>query len=353
MIDSVLADIEEKMLNKEADRVNNIPYDLPKLSNIFPMFIKGMYSCITSNPSVGKTTLLNALVFSAIKNAIINKIPLKVMWFALEDGRDKVVFSLISWLLYEKYKIRIGYLELNSYTSVPLKKEILNKIKDLSSEIELYLSYLIIDEDNSNPTGIYNTIKKHAEEHKHVKKVEKVIGTERRLVFEKTEYEGYVIIVLDHISMLSLEAGCPTLRDSMLRWSKYVKDYITLKFNYCVLNVHQQQAAAENVDHFKAGRIIPTQDKLADAPVLGRDYRMILGVYYPAKYNVTEELGYDITALNENYRSLYIIKNSFGEANKALGVWFDGACSNVKELPKASEFHEMKKIYDYKKSLVK
>jgi replicative DNA helicase len=198
MLEKVLEDINKKMVNKEQGKFNNIPYDLQKLNSVFPLFVKGMYSCITSNPSVGKTTLLNYLVFTAIRNAINHKIPFKVFWFALEDGADKVISSLISWLLFERFKLRVGFLELNSFTDKPLSRDVQTKIIELQPELKLYLSYLTIDEDNSNPTGMYNVLKKYALEQGHVTMVKKQFGAETRMVFETVPSETTVLVVTDH-----------------------------------------------------------------------------------------------------------------------------------------------------------
>lgn len=349
MFKLVKAKIIKNAENKERGIDNHLKYDLNKLCNLVPLFVKGMYSCITANPSVGKTTLLNYILFTAIRNAIKTNKKVKILWFALEDGKEKIICSLASWLLYEVYNDRVGYLELNSFGDKPLSKDTIKKLEELEPLIDQYLSYIEIDEDTSNPTGMYNIVKKYAEEAGHIRRVKKKFGNEERDVFDAVENDETVIVVVDHCSILSPEKDCPTLRDSMLRWSHYCKQYITVKFNYCVLNVHQQQAAAENVEHFKAGRIIPTQDKLADAPVMGRDYRMILGLFYPHKYEMKQELGYDITILKESFRSIYIIKNTFGESNKAVGVWFDGACSMIRELPRSTEYEAMKKVYQSKK----
>jgi hypothetical protein len=345
--------VREKIIknasNKEQGIENHLKYDLHKLCNLVPLFVKGMYSCITANPSVGKTTLLNYILFTTIRNAIKSDKKLKIIWFALEDGEEKIICALASWLLYETYGDKIGYLELNSFGDKALSKDILNKLEEIEPLIDQYLSYLQIDDDTSNPTGMYNIVKQHAVECGHIRKVKKKFGNEERDVFESVDNDDTVIVVTDHVSLLSNERDCLTLRDSMLKWSHYCKQYITVKFNYCVLNVHQQQAAAENVEHFKNGRIIPTQDKLADAPVMGRDYRMIIGLFYPHKYDIKQELGYDIITLKESYRSIYIIKNTFGESNKAVGTWFDGSCSLIRELPKSSEYDKMKHIYAKKK----
>jgi len=344
----------EKILSNRENKIkkifNAIPYCFSKLNNYFPIFTKGTYAAITANPSVGKTQVWKSLVFSAIENCIQYNIDAKFIVCLLEESKHEFECSVISYLLNKHYGIRLGYLDLNSFTDrilTTIELEAIFKASELSKQ---YLEYFVIEDEISHPTGIFMLVKNYMLENNLIKKQERKLDDGKTVEQWTPCGKQHVIVIVDHVSELDLESGCPTLRDSMLKWNKYAATVLTKHYDCTVINIHQQQAAAENVEHLKNNRIVPSQDKLADAPVMSRSYKMILGIFYPARYGITEFLNYDITHLGNYFRSLHVIKNRFGQANIETGIFFDGACTDLRELPKPHE-KTIQQVYSHIKNL--
>ena len=78
---------------------------------------------------------------------------------------------------------------------------------------------------------------------------------------------------------------------------------------------------------------------------------IVLGLFSPSRFGITEYFGYDITILKDHIRFLEVIVNRNGEMGGILPLWFDGAVCDFKELPKPDDKQEMTKIYNYCKSL--
>lgn len=78
---------------------------------------------------------------------------------------------------------------------------------------------------------------------------------------------------------------------------------------------------------------------------------IVLGLFSPIRFGITEYFGYDITVLKDHIRFLEVIVNRNGEMGGILPLWFDGAVCDFKELPKADDNTAMQKVYNYCKNL--
>lgn len=78
---------------------------------------------------------------------------------------------------------------------------------------------------------------------------------------------------------------------------------------------------------------------------------IVLGLFSPIRFGITEYFGYDITILKDHIRFLEVIVNRNGEMGGILPLWFDGAVCDFKELPKADDTASLQKWYNYCKNL--
>ena len=78
---------------------------------------------------------------------------------------------------------------------------------------------------------------------------------------------------------------------------------------------------------------------------------IVLGLFSPARFGITEYFGYDITQLKDHIRFLEVIVNRNGEMGGILPLWFDGAVCDFKELPKPDDKTNLDRVYQYCKNL--
>ena len=52
--------------------------------------------------------------------------------------------------------------------------------------------------------------------------------------------------------------------------------------------------SGENNDNFKLGRLEPSEAKLGDNKIIGRDYMVTLGLFNPAKFGIQNYLKYNM-----------------------------------------------------------
>jgi hypothetical protein len=156
---------------------------------------------------------------------------------------------------------------------------------------------------------------------------------------------------VDHLSLLEPEKG-ESLHSTMgLMSSKYFLHFRD-KFGFTPVSVQQLTSAKEAIEVNFQGKTIeeklePSLDALANNKETQRDANVILGLFNPDRYKIQIHDGYDIRKFRDRYRSLKILKDRDGVADKKLPLFFNGAVDFFEELPKADNALELKKVYEY------
>lgn len=103
----------------------------------------------------------------------------------------------------------------------------------------------------------------------------------------------------------------------------------------------------ESLDAFKANKLRPTAQGLADSKYSSRDCNILLGLFNPFKHELPDYKGYDITKLKDHCRFLEVILNRGGQMGGLIALYFDGAVCQWSELPKAGDVNGLSKVYSY------
>lgn len=99
------------------------------------------------------------------------------------------------------------------------------------------------------------------------------------------------------------------------------------------------------MDAFKADRIRPTLNGLADTKNTGKDCSIMLGITNPFAFEKPNYLKYNIVNLRGYARFLEVTLNREGESNGILALYFDGATNFFTPLPKANDEINLQKVY--------
>lgn len=375
LFDDTVASIEKNKKNSEEGRANCIPFSKYKrLSQKLPGIIQGTNWNISANSGAGKTQFTKATFvlepFQWIKKHPEKGIKLKVIYFALEESKQEFVYSMISNKLKEKFDIMIDPLELASmYEDDCVTDDVMEAIKSLKDYFIEFFETIDIVDSISNPYGIYKYIRWYSREHgthyyynfKEDKKKEFAIteiefgkldeatsgkNTPNPIygkdAFAYSHYvpndpNEYVICIVDHVSLLHPENG-NTLHQAMNDMSaKYGRKQITKHFNYIFVEVQQQNAATEQNVYTNAGdkiieKLKPSLAGLADNKLTARNAHVCLGLFAPIRYDIAEYKGYNIKRLQDQYRSLIVMKNRIGRGNIEVPLFFNGAVTQFAEL---------------------
>lgn len=378
LFEETLNKIKQNKNNFDQGKPNCIPFEwFPKLRKVLPGIIQGTNWIVSANSGVGKTQFTkHSFVFKPIewvKNHPESGISIKVLYFALEESKHEFMMSMICNRLYNKYEIEIDTLELQSMYETGIPDDIISKIEECEEYFDDLTKYIEIIDTVSNPYGIYSYVRQYSIDngvhyyynfktdkdklntlpHNEAKKQIDYKGSWGYSHYVPNNPNEYVIVVVDHFSLLSPEKG-GTLHQAMTDMSAtYGRKQITKHYNYIFVNVQQQSAEGEKAEFTKMGGKIeekfkPSLAGLANNKETQRDAHCVLLVFAPARYNIQTYNGYNIKLLNDNYRSVEIAKNRIGSGYVEDSLFFDGRVNEFRELPNAVSMTD--KDYNYIKT---
>lgn len=350
----VLNGIRENKQNRLAGNLNCIPWSLKRFSTIVPGIQKGRYYIVTASSKVGKSQLCDYLFmyepYFFIKEKKSN-VKLKIFYFSLEMSKEDKIKSVISHKLYRDTKQILSPEKMDSmFIDYILDDKIESDIGNYEEFFSDFESCVTFVDEIRNPTGIYKYMRDYANKNgTYITKDGEIISHEyiesgnidiiRRIDrYVPNDPDEHVIVITDHISLLSPEKG-QTLHEAMSNYSSNYCIKMRNRWNYTIVNVQQQAADKEKMQYTYKGesiedKLMPSQDSLGDNRMTGRDCDIMLGLFAPHRYNIREWEGYDITRLQDNFRELSIILNRRGTGFISVPLYFNGAVNQFGELPK-------------------
>lgn len=364
LVDRTLQSMENRRQRILDGGVNCIPGPFPRFREDFCGIEQDTYYVVTSFSKGGKSQFTSfTFIFKSIIYAYFAKeqVDFKILYFPLEETKERIMQRFMSWLLYKfsKGSIRVSPKELRSTTGA-LDKKIIDRLKqfDIQNILNYFEEHVIFPTESPNPTGIYKFCKQYAEEHGTVKKRTVKIKDEFGVpqdteVFESYEQDNpneYRMIIIDTINLIDTERGM-TLKQSIDKLSEYLAKYLRNRYHYSPIVIQQQAFESEGNDAFKLGRIRPSAYGMGDSKYTVRDGNVVLGLFSPFRFGITEYFGYDIAVLKDRVRFLEVIVNRDGEMGGLLPLWFDGAVCDFVELPKPDDKAAMNKVYQRCKQL--
>jgi hypothetical protein len=226
---------------------------------------------------------------------------------------------------------------------IPVSKLLGWTDKMTKDEHDLFLMYeeymnslselVTIIDGPENPVGIAKDLREYA--------------TERGEIIQEDKYnKRYVpnnpnevtLVVIDHIGLLKTTKDQPTKKDAIDKMSdelRYARDF----YGYSPVVVSQFNRSISNPIRIKNGDVEPQLEDFADSSSTQNDSDVVMALFDPMRYNVEDPSGYDLNKLRDEYggkyfRSLRLIKNSYGEDDIRIGLGFLGQIGMFKELPK-------------------
>ena len=365
LYDKTLQEIEDKRQRIIDGGVNCIPSPFKRFQNDFCGIEQACYYIITSFSKGGKSQLTSfVFIFQAIVFSYFAKeqVDFKILYFPLEETKERIMQRFMSWLLFKKShgSLRISPKELRSTTEA-LDEEIVDRLRqfDMQDILQYFEEHVIFPTEAPNPTGIYKYCKQYAEEHgtvhKRTVRMKDELGQLQDVeVFDSYEQDNpneYRMIIIDTINLIDTERNM-TLKQSMDKLSEYLAKYLRNRYYFSPIVIQQQAFESEGNEAFKLGRVRPSAVGLGDSRYTARDGDVVLGLFSPFRFGITEYMGYDVTILKDHLRFLEVIVNRNGEMGGIIPLWFDGAVCDFKEMPKANDKAAMDSIYSMCKTLM-
>jgi hypothetical protein len=337
---------------------------LPKLGKIVPGIEQEKYYLVTANSKVGKTKLADFLfVYNPYEFATKyeSDIKVKIFYFSLEVSKEEKISQYYSYRLYKDHNIVISPEKLKSrFENYILEDDIETLIDTYDEEMEKFESMVEFIDNVKNPYGIYKHVRNHAFKNgthydingkaiplSDLMSDDTQVRDKANLSIHRYEPHNpneYVIIVVDHLSLLHPERGADLWNTIFSFSSKYclaMRD----RWRYIPVVIQQQAADQEKQQFtFKGDSIVaklrPSPDGLADCKLTQRDVNAMFGLFAPHRYKIANYEGYDIDRLGDNYREFLVMLNRSGSGFTHIDLYFNGAVNFFKELPLSGEIKE-------------
>lgn len=333
--DDLVGEIVSNYENHNGGDYNCLPFEgYGSFCDALPGIERSCYYILTASSGIGKSKLMRHMFISnALRCRSRHKVTIK--YFSLEESKKKVVYSEIISELYRRFGVRIGYKQLLSIGSGNrFDIALLDMVKECRGYIEDYLSSV----------EVIDTLKKPGEIYRNVRDFACGVGThytQGGLPMRREDvdamYRGdlsayglfshyrlndpnhYVIILIDHLSLLQSERGYDK-RSSMELFSSQFCIPLRDRYGFSVVVVQQQAADRESGEKNNE----PTLEGLGDCKTTQRDADVILGLYNPSRYGLSEHNGIVFGNQAHRYRSVRLLKNRNGDVGTSYPFRFYG-----------------------------
>ncbi len=329
-----------EQLRKEVElglegRNGGIPMGFDRL-NRYIGIRKSMYFLVGGLTGSGKTSFIDdAFVLNPFDWYIAQKNPgikLRIIYRSMERTRVYKMAKWVSRRIFLDHGIIVPVPRLLGWTEKMSKDE-----HDLFLMYEDYIGNMsetitIID-GPENPVGIAKELKAHALQNGRIEQID-----EYNKRYFPTHENEITIVVLDHIGLLKTTKDQTTKKQAIDKMSdelRFARDF----YGYTPVVVSQFNRDISNPIRIKNGDVEPQLEDFAESSQTQNDADVVLALFDPMRYKVADPSGYDLNKLKDEYgakyfRSVRLIKNSYGEDDVRIGLGFMGQIGMFKELPK-------------------
>jgi hypothetical protein len=334
-------------LNEEVNkglsgRNKGIPMGFDRL-NRYIGIRKSMYFLVGGLTGSGKTSFIDdAFVLNPydwfISNQNTNGVKLKIIYRSMERSRTYKMAKWVSRKIFIDYGIIISINKLLGWTDKMTKDE--HDLFLLQREyVEQMSDVITIIDGPENPVGIAKDLKTYALEHGKIEQLD-----EYNKIYIPEDPNTVTIVVIDHIGLLKTTKDLSTKKqviDKMSDELRYARDF----YGYTPVVVSQFNRDISNPIRIKNGDVEPQLDDFKDSSTTQEDADVVLALFDPMRYKVDDPSGYKLEKLKDEYgakyfRSLRIIKNSYGEDDIRIGLGFLGQVGMFKELNRMKDMTE-------------
>ena len=316
-------------------RNNGIPMGFNRL-NRYVGIRKSMYYLVGGLTGSGKTSFIDdAFVLNPFDWYIAQrdpKIKLRIIYRSMERSGTYKLAKWISRKIFIDHGVIVPVSKLLGWSDILTKDEhdLFLMYEDYAEQMKEVIT--IID-GPENPVGIAKELKAHAEANGEIVQTDKY----NKKYIPNNENE-ITIVVIDHIGLLKLTKDQPTKKQAIDKMSdelRYARDF----YGYTPVVVSQFNRDISNIVRLKNGDVEPQLEDFADSSSTQNDADVVLALFDPLRYKVPDSSGYNLDKLKDQYgakyfRSLRLIKNSYGEDDVRIGLGFLGQIGMFKELPK-------------------
>ncbi len=332
-----------------------INLQLGRLADYLEISKATMYT-IGAESSAGKTSFaLDQFMIYALRYYLENKdklnIKLNIIYFCMERSQVMNTAKLVSKLIYEIEGIMIPVKKIMGRSKEKLNDTELQIINRYLPEVDRIVGNLKVYEGKQTSASITKIISEYSEENGVNAEIKDDDG--KPITIYKPHHPNHITLILvDHVGLISKDKSEIDAFSEIMRTSK---DF--WKFSPVII----QQLNRNISDNGRVGaRNRPKLSDFEGTASTQQDSEVVIAIYNPythltqkeyealntGEVEVNDICGYDLAKLRNQfgvpmYRSIHLLKNTYGGAGLWAGLAFQPSTGTFKELPKVDEITDM------------
>lgn len=341
----IFDDLREQIVKGLNGKNGCIPLSLDRLSNFISISKSQSIVCGGSSGS-GKSSFVTEVFMMQpliwfLKNKDKTDIKLSIIYFGMERKQFRSTAKWLSRLIFADRGVLIPANKILGIGGTLDEKELklIGEYKYIFDEIDPILTCY---EGVVSPEKIGEYLRNFAQRHGKIEKVTDAEGIIEKEKYTPNHDNHICLIVVDHVSLIATS-------DKKKRIDEFSHVMRTARdtYSFSPLIVQQLNRSISDTNRAKLGDIIPQLSDFQDTSSTIQDADIVLGLLDPFRHvkEGTDSLGYEINWLKDEngvkfYRSVHILKNSFGVDGVSAGLAFYPFCSIFKTLPKPIDFDQ-------------
>lgn len=341
-----------------------IPLKYPRLGSAIGISHR-MYHLVGGDPGSGKTAFVDQTYVLDPYDWFMQQedISFEVVYFSMERSK---VYKKAKWLahkLYRDHGILIDVPSLLGWGTArtQIDDELMDIIKSKEEYFDNMWKNVEIIDGSDNPTGVYKALKQRAlnkgklyhrrnpEGNYIVEWMEQGVEKSRQIEASNCPVDiphwdqKYVpdndklitLVVLDHVGKMQTERGFSEkqILDKTSEYLGVARD----RYGYCCVAISQFNRNNANIQRRINTDLSPEQQDFKGTGNTFEDADVVLALFDPARHKLSKFRGYNIPAtVNSNgvsrFRSISLLKNSYGMDNAVFGYQFVGENGYFNEL---------------------
>lgn len=328
--------LKQEVLRGLEGRNSGIPMGFERM-NKYVGLRKRMYFLLFGATGSGKSAFCHS---SFILNPFdwwythkdVTNIKLKFILFSMERSK---VYTLAKWTsrkIFMDEGINIPIAKLLGWWDTKLTKD----EHDLFLMYEDYINELTemcdIIEGAQNPTGIYKYVKKYAEANGRIEEL-----NEYDRLYHPNNNNEIVIVIADHMGLVKPEKNMNKKEaiDKTSEYFQWMRDFL----GYIPVAVSQVNRDLSNPIYQKMDSFEPNLDQVKESGRPAEDSDVVISLFQPSRYKTNDASYNNVSKFispegADCFRSIKILKNTYGESDLRIGMAFHGSTGTFKELPK-------------------
>jgi replicative DNA helicase len=328
--------LKQEVLRGLEGRNSGIPMGFERL-NKYVGLRKRMYFLLFGATGSGKSAFCHSsFILNPFDwwyaNKDVTSVKLKFILFSMERSK---VYTLAKWTsrkIFMDEGINIPIAKLLGWWDTKLTKD----EHDLFLMYEDYVNELTemcdIVEGAQNPTGIYKYVRKYAEANGRIEEV-----NEYDRIYHPNNDNEIVIVIADHMGLVKPEKNMNKKEaiDKTSEYFQWTRDFL----GYIPVAVSQVNRDLSNPIYQKMDSFEPNLDQVKESGRPAEDSDVVISLFQPSRYKTNDASYNNVTKFispegADCFRSIKILKNTYGESDLRIGMAFHGSTGTFKELPK-------------------